>query len=241
MKILAIDSSGVTAGVAIVEDNILAAEYTVDYKKTHSQTLLPMIMEISKMVELDLDSLDAIGIAKGPGSFTGLRIGAATAKGLALALDVPIVPVPTVDALAFNLWGSSGVVCPLMNARRSQTYTGLYRFNGGEMETVIPQFVTSVDDIIARVVENGEPVTFLGDGISEFMSTIQEKCFVEYRIAPAHMCRQRAGSVGVLAGRMLESGESVFGDDFSPIYLRLSQAERERLEKEGKVPSGADS
>ena len=117
MKVLGIDSSGMVASVAVVEDDILFAEYTVNYKKTHSQTLLSMLSEIGDMISLDLNSLDAIAVAAGPGSFTGLRIGSATAKGLGLALDKPIIPVPTVDGLAYDLWGTDKIVCPLMDAR----------------------------------------------------------------------------------------------------------------------------
>ena len=113
MKILAIDSSGLVASVAVVEDDNMLAEYTINYKKTHSQTLLPMLGEISKMIELDLKSVDAIAVAAGPGSFTGLRIGSATAKGLGLALDKPLISVPTVDALAYNLCGTDKLICPL--------------------------------------------------------------------------------------------------------------------------------
>ena len=128
MKLLAIDSSGNTATVAVVEDNLLRAEYTIDYKKTHSQTLLPMLEEIRKMTELDLESIDAIAVAAGPGSFTGLRIGAATAKGLGLALNKPLISIPTTEALAYNLYGHNGCICPIMDARRGQVYTGLYGF-----------------------------------------------------------------------------------------------------------------
>ena len=126
MKILGIESSSLVASAAVVSDGILTAEYTVNFKKTHSQTLLPMIHEIVNMLEMDLRSLDAIAVAGGPGSFTGLRIGGATAKGLGLALKKPLVHVPTVEAMAYNLWGSSALVCPIMDARRNQVYTGLY-------------------------------------------------------------------------------------------------------------------
>nr|MCR4675428.1 tRNA (adenosine(37)-N6)-threonylcarbamoyltransferase complex dimerization subunit type 1 TsaB [Lachnospiraceae bacterium] len=129
MKILGIDSSGLVASVAVVEDNELIGEYTLNYKKTHSQTLLPMLDELKQMIELDLDSIDAIAVAAGPGSFTGLRIGSATAKGLGLALEKPLIAVPTVDGLAFNLWGAKTNICPIMDARRNQTYTGLYAFD----------------------------------------------------------------------------------------------------------------
>ena len=132
MKILALDSSGLVASAALTQDDVLVAEYTTNYKKTHSQTLLPMLDELKRMVGLDLHTVDVIAVAAGPGSFTGLRIGAATAKGLGLALRVPIAPVPTVDALAWNFYGSDRLVCPLMDARRSQVYTGIYTFGKGK-------------------------------------------------------------------------------------------------------------
>ncbi|MGN0253784.1 MAG: tRNA (adenosine(37)-N6)-threonylcarbamoyltransferase complex dimerization subunit type 1 TsaB, partial [Lachnospiraceae bacterium] len=132
MKILAIDSSGLVATVAVLEDDELIAEYTVNYKKTHSETLLPMLDEIKSMINLDLSEIDAIAVTKGPGSFTGLRIGSATVKGLAYALNVPIISVPTVDALSMNLWGSDKLIVPVMDARREQVYTGIYEFAGGE-------------------------------------------------------------------------------------------------------------
>ena len=128
MKILAIDSSGLVASVAILTEDTLLAEYTVNYKKTHSQTLLSMLDEIVRMIELDLSEIDAIAVAKGPGSFTGLRIGSATAKGLGMALGKPLIGIPTVDALAYNMFACACVVCPLMDARRNQVYTGLYEF-----------------------------------------------------------------------------------------------------------------
>ncbi len=105
MKILGLDSSGLVASVAVVEEDNLLAEYTVNYKKTHSQTLLPMLDAIVKMIDLDLDTIDAVAVAGGPGSFTGLRIGSATAKGLGLALQKPLIQIPTVDGLAYNLYG----------------------------------------------------------------------------------------------------------------------------------------
>ena len=119
MNIAAIDSSGLVASVAILKDDIMLAQYSVNYKKTHSQTLLPMLSEITKMTEFDLESVDAIAVAKGPGSFTGLRIGSATAKGLGQALDKPIIEVPTLDAMAYQLYGTNRMICPLMDARRN--------------------------------------------------------------------------------------------------------------------------
>ena len=151
MKILGLDSSGLVASVAIVENDLLLAEYTTDYKKTHSQTLLPMLDELRNMIELDMNTVDAIAIASGPGSFTGLRIGSATAKGLGLALQKPLVEVPTLEGLAWNLWGTDRLVCPLMDARRNQVYTAAYEFvphgEDFEMRAVIPQNPMDIGEI----------------------------------------------------------------------------------------------
>lgn len=230
MKLLALDSSGLVASVAIVEDDNLLAEYTVNYKKTHSQTLLPMIETISKMIELDLDTIDAIAVAGGPGSFTGLRIGAATAKGLGLALQKPLIHVPTVDGLAYNLVITNQYVCPLMDARRQQTYTGIYKFENQNMRIIQKQCAVGIDEIIEKVNQLDDAVVFLGDGVPVFQSFIEEQCKVPYSFAPAHLSKQRAGALAVLAGIYYKEGNVVSADDFVPDYLRLSQAERERLE-----------
>ena len=234
MKILGVDSSGLVASVAVVEDGNLLAEYTVNYKKTHSQTLLPMLDEIRRMTELDLESIDAIAVAAGPGSFTGLRIGAATVKGLGLALEKPIVAVPTVDGLAYQMWGASAYICPLMDARRKQTYTGLYRFENGEFVVEHSQCVVSIEEIIELVNQQGEPVVFLGDGVPVFAEDIERLCRVPYQFAPAHRSKQSAAAVAALGCEYYKRGETVLAEDFRPEYLRLSQAERERLEKEKK-------
>ena len=145
MKILALDSSGLVASVAVVENDTLLAEYTVNYKKTHSQTLLPMLDEISNMTELDLSTIDAIAVAGGPGSFTGLRIGSATAKGLGLALEKPLISIPTTAAIAYNIWDTDKFVCPIMDARRNQVYTGVYCYTDHRLDTVWEQDTMSIE------------------------------------------------------------------------------------------------
>ena len=233
MKILGLDSSGLVASVAIVEDGEMRGEYTINYKKTHSQTLLPMLDEVAKMIELDLETVDAIAVAGGPGSFTGLRIGSATAKGLGLALQKPLIHVPTVDALAYNLVGHRDMVCPLMDARRNQTYTGLYAFDGNEMQIICEQCAVGIEEIIEKVNEQNCPVVFLGDGVTVFTSFIEENCKVPYIFAPAHMSKQRAGAVAVLGMQMFAEGKSETAAAHRPDYLRLSQAERELQERQG--------
>ncbi len=236
MKILALDSSGLVASVAVVEDDILVAEYTVNYKKTHSQTLMPMLQAIKEMTELDLESIDAIAIAAGPGSFTGLRIGSATAKGLGLALDKPIVEVPTVAGLAYNLWGSDKVICPLMDARREQVYTGLFYFEKENdtycMQTLKEQCAVAVADMIEELNRLGKEVIFLGDGVPVYRAKLEEGLKVPYSFAPAHANRQRAAAVATLAGIYYRQDKAVHARDHQPEYLRLSQAERERMEQE---------
>ena len=232
MKILALDSSGLVASVAVVEDNNLLGEYTINYKKTHSQTLLPMLDTVAKMIELDLNTLDAIAVSGGPGSFTGLRIGSATAKGLGLALDKPLVHVPTIDALAYNMWGTTDQVCPLMDARRQQAYTGLYEFRENELNTLIPQCAVGIDEIIECVNQTGRKTIFLGDGVDVVHDYIEEHCVVPYAFAPANNNKQRAASVAALGAVMFEKGQVETAGEHKPDYLRLSQAERERQEKE---------
>lgn len=231
MRILGLDSSGLVASVALVEDDNMLAEYTVNYKKTHSQTLLPMLDEIAKMIDLDLKTIDAIAIAGGPGSFTGLRIGSATAKGLGLALGKPLIQVPTVDGLAYNLYGCRDVVCPLMDARRNQTYTGLYEFDAEGMHILEAQCAVGIDEIIRRINELERAVTFLGDGVPVFRSYIEANCNVPFSFAPAHMNKQRAGAVAALGEVYYREGRLQTAAEHRPDYLRLSQAERERMEQ----------
>lgn len=231
MKLLALDSSGLVASVAIVTEEAMLAEYTVNYKKTHSQTLLPMLDEIVKMVELDLAEVDAIAVAAGPGSFTGLRIGSATAKGLGLALKKPIIAVPTLEALAYNLYGTDKLICPMMDARRNQVYTGLFEFYGDDFKIVRQQAALAVEDILKEINQMGREVIFLGDGISVYKEIIKEITQVNYQIAPLHLNRQRAGSIGALGLIYYERNEIQTAAQHEPVYLRLSQAERERAER----------
>lgn len=235
MKILGIDGSGLVASVALVEDDNLIGEYTTGYKKTHSQTLLPMLDALSSMVELDLHTLDAIAVAAGPGSFTGLRIASATAKGLGLSLGCPIVSVPTVDGLAYNMWGCRDLVCPIMDARRGQVYTGLYSFDDqGQLQVLEPQCAVDFKDIATKINDRGQAVTFLGDGVPVFAEAIQDLLRVPYRFAPAHMNRQHASSIATLGSIYFAKGQYETAAAHRPEYLRMSQAERERLEREGK-------
>ena len=243
MRVLAIDSSGLAATVAIVEDDQTIAEYTTNYKKTHSQTLLPMIDEMVRMVDADLKEIDAIAVAGGPGSFTGLRIGSATAKGLGLALDKPLIHVPTVDAMAYSMYGCEDIICPIMDARRKQVYTGLYSFShkkngdGGLYDEPVfqvlrMQMAVPVEELIRHLNVYRRRVVFLGDGVPVYKEMLAEGLKVPYSFAPSFMNRQRAAAVGALGIRYYEAGRYEAAAEFKPEYLRKSQAERERAERE---------
>ena len=245
MKILGIDSSGLVAGIAVVEDEILLAEYNINYKKTHSQTLLPMLDEVRSMLELDLDSIDAIAVASGPGSFTGLRIGSATAKGLGLALDKPIVEVPTLEGLAYNLCGVEGWVCPLIDARRNQVYSGIYEFDQNELRIVEAQCAADVSYMIEKINELGdnEPgrrVILLGDGVPVYREQLEKGIRIPYLFASPSNSRQRAASVAALGAVYYAAGRTVTAAAHKPEYLRKSQAEREREEQADEGGNGSD-
>lgn len=234
MRILALDSSGLVASVAIASEEALLAEYTINYKRTHSQTLLPMLDEIIRMADLDISDIDAIAVSAGPGSFTGLRIGSATAKGLGLALDKPIIPIPTVDGLAYNLYGTDKMVCPIMDARRDQVYTGLYEFIDDRLIVISPQKALSIDELVEEINQIGRETIFLGDGVPIHRERIENKMKNDYEFAPIHMNRQRAGAIAALGLQYYRLGQVESADQHQPVYLRMSQAERERAEKLNK-------
>lgn len=227
MRILGIESAALTASVAVVTDGALTAEYTLNMKKTHSQTLLPMIDDMMRMLGIDISSVDAIAVSGGPGSFTGLRIGSATAKGIGLATGKPLVHVPTIDAMAYTLFGVSALICPMLDARRQQVYTGFYRFED-DFTVVKPQFMTTIDKLVRELNARGEKVIFLGDGVDTCGAYIREHMTAPYVFAPVPANRQRGAAVAALGEAMYREGKTVSAMEFAPDYMRKSQAERER-------------
>ena len=225
MKILGIDTTGQTASAALVEGDKLIAEFTMKYKLTHSQTILPMIADILERTETDKASIDCIACACGPGSFTGLRIGAATAKGFALALDKPIVAVPTLDALAYNVFETNKFICPIMDARRNQVYAAFYMWENGKLIRLTDHMAESIE----RVIE-------IADGVPVHRERLEQN--PAFLFAPAHCNMQRASAVATLGAIMAEEGLAKPGNAFELIYLRKSQAEREREARLAKEEAG---
>lgn len=229
MKILAVEASGSVAGVALTEDNILRAEFTLNYKMTHSQTIMPLINEVKQYLNLDLKSIDYIACSAGPGSFTGLRIGAATAKGIAMGIKKPIVPVSTLAGLAYNVYMTDALICPVIDARRDQVYTAFYEWKDGKLNTVTEDRIAMIDDVIKEAQEFNKTVIFVGDGI--FVHTDKINSVNTFVMAPASCNMQRASSVASLAAELVKEGRYIEGSSFVPVYLRKSQAERELEEK----------
>ncbi len=229
MKILALDSAAQVATVALCEDGRLLAEYTVNNGNTHSDTLLPMIEAMLGHFGLCADDVDLFAGSNGPGSFTGVRIGIATLKGLAFAKGKPCVGVSTLESLAQNLVGTQGLICPVMNARRAQVYTALFRSDGKVLTRLTDDAAMSIADLDELLSAFGEPVSFCGDGYNVTLSALQK---TSVRDVPERLRHASAFSVSLCALRAYESGQATCDASLAVTYLRPCQAERERMERE---------
>lgn len=249
IKILAIETSGPLASVSIVKDGETQGIKVGDYEATHSETLMPMLDELVRDTGISLEEVDAIAVSAGPGSFTGLRIGSAAAKGLGMALHKPLIHIPTLHAMAYNLLGSPGFIVPMLDARRGQVYTGIFTFvlradNTLDFEVFQDSCAMSVEDLLERLElltsldGNPPPVIFLGDGLFEYHQIIEEKATFDFEYAPDEAMLQRADTVALLGQLFFYNGMTVPADQEAPDYLRPSQAERVRAEKKAKEKLG---
>jgi tRNA threonylcarbamoyladenosine biosynthesis protein TsaB len=220
--ILAIETSGETASAALVTFNKVLAELSFSNKKTHSETLMPMVDFMLKTVQIPLEEVSYIALSAGPGSFTGLRIGAAVAKALSHGAQKKLIPVPTLDALSYNIFDVSDnrLVIPVMDARRNQVYTCIY----DGLEKLFPYMTEDLDALLKIADGLGKEVVFLGDGSNAFYDKILSYSN-KFRIAAEHNRLQRASSVGLLAQKRID--EAVSCEVNPVIYLRKPQAERE--------------
>lgn len=227
MKQLALDSSALTATVALAEDGILRCEMTLNTALTHSQTLMPMVDEALSLTGWKIGEIDQFVCAKGPGSFTGLRIGIGTVKGLAMGVDKPCVGVSTLKALAYNLWGTDKTIVPIMDARRGEVYAGVYRQEGDALREVFPDRALPLTDLCKEL--SGDCI-FLGDGVPVHKETIQELMGNRTQFAPLSHNLPRAAALLKAA----EGEDAVSYHALTPTYLRKSQAEREYEERRNK-------
>ena len=229
MNILAIESSGRCASAAYMSSGIIKGEYTLDTGLTHSETLLPLTDSLLKGVGGEVP--EVIAVSAGPGSFTGLRIGAALVKGLADGWGAAVIPVPTLEALAYRYYGYEELICPILDARRGQVYGGVYAFaDGCGFETIKTGGAYELSELVTYINGLGRKVVFLGDGSDRYAELIEREVSVPYMIAPANKRYQSAACVALYAH---EAGEEakVLASAFTPEYMRVSQAERERADK----------
>ena len=231
MKILSLDTSATIASVALCEDDRLLAEYTLNNGNTHSETLLPMVEAVLHAHGMDVEDIDLFAASTGPGSFTGVRIGAATLKGLAFGSGKPCVGVSTLEAIAENLVMRVGLICPVMNARRSQVYTALFRSDGERLTRLSPDEALSIAELDERLSLYGEAVSFVGDGYDVTLSALEKTTALP---VPDRLRHQSAYSVSQVALRAFYAKNTLTDSELKVNYLRPSQAERTLLEKQAE-------
>lgn len=237
MKVLSIDTATECASCALLDGNKLLGEINFNYKKQHSVILMDMIDILLKNTNCDITELEGFVVSKGPGSFTGLRIGMSIVKGLSQGTDKPLVGISTLDALAYNMCYTKGIICPILDALRNNVYTALYTYENSELKKLTDYMVISIDELIMKINEYNKPICFIGDAIPLFkdklVSEIRDICF-----APTHLNIAKASALGDLGINMLSSGAYDNIYDLAPIYLRKSQAEREYEKRMGTNNNG---
>ena len=231
MLILSFETSAKAASVALLENGKLLGESYQNTGLTHSQTLMVMAQQLLQDCEKTVSDLQAVAVAEGPGSFTGVRIGVAAAKGLAWGAELPCYGVSTLEAMALSLGAWQGYVCPVMDARRSQVYNALFSVNCGKLERLGEDRAIALEDLSRELAELAGPIFLVGDGSSLTYKTLSDT-LPNLVLPPEHRMHQRASGVALAAQQKIAAGLPGNGAALSPNYLRLSQAERERLEKE---------
>ena len=234
MKILAFDSTAKVASVAVTENGKALASYSIDNGLTQSELLLPMAEAALKSLRISHSDIGAYAVTVGPGSFTGVRIGVSLVKGLAFGRDLPCIPVSTLEALAENLRGLSGIIVPAMDARRSQVYAAIFASDGQTLTRLTEDDALPLAELKEKLCEYSDRnIYIVGDG---YAVTHKALCGSELHLSetPALLRAQNAASVGIVAERMLSEGNYTTDSLLSPVYLRMPQAERERLERENK-------
>lgn len=230
MRILSVDTATECATCSVIDDKKLLGEISFNNKKQHSVILMPMIDNMLKTLNIDLASIDGYVISKGPGSFTGLRIGMSVIKGLSQGTNKPFVSVSSLDALAFNMAYTSGLICPMLDALRGNVYTAIYEFNDSKLVKLTDYMIISIGELIALVKTYDKNICFIGDAVSLHTEILKENFDNPY-FAPTHLNVVKASSLGELGLELLKDGAC---DDLytsSPIYLRKPQAEREYEKK----------
>ena len=231
MKILALDTSGMNCSACIIDDEKVICDFNLNTGTTHSQTLMPMIDNMQKYSEISLDDIDVFACSVGPGSFTGLRIGIATIKAFALAQNKPVIGVPSLVGLAYNISNFDGIICSILDAKNDNVYAALFRYQN-DRPVMIENYITdSIDSLIENLKSKNEKVIFVGDGSVSFKNKLSENLEDKAYFAPLHLNSQLSTSIAKAALEKALLGETETCDTLMPMYLKKSQAEREAEKK----------
>ena len=236
MKILAVDTSASPVSVALTDNSRLVGELYLNIKTTHSQTLMPLIESILKTTNTNINDIDIFAVNAGPGSFTGVRIGVASIKGLSMPLNKPCASVSTLESMAYCMPYKNGIVCAVMDARCSQVYNAIFRLNDSIPERLTPDRALSIDELSAELKTYSENIYLVGDG-----AEICSKAFSDIpniSLTPENIRFQHAYGTAIAAQKMAEQNALCTSDSLMPIYLRLPQAERELKAKQQKIIKG---
>lgn len=225
MQVLAIESATNVASVAIVTEETIVAEVILNTGKTHSQRLMPLLANLMEEAELEVEDLNGIAVSGGPGSFTGLRIGMSTAKGLAYAAKKPLILVSTLEVLALNLIESPGLICPILNARKSEVYTALYKKTNNELEELLPKKALAPAELVETLKTFSEKIVFSGDAVPVFGDFLLKNLGQKSSLAPPFLSVPRAANLGWLALKKYKKGEIEDLAAAKPFYIRSSEAE----------------
>lgn len=226
MRVLSIDCSTKCASCCVLEDETVLGEVSFNYKKSHSIILMPMIEYLLSNLDLSINSMDGFVISKGPGSFTGLRIGVATVKGLSQGTGKPFVGVSSLNSLAYNMAYCSGIVCPIIDALRNNVYCSIYKFEGEKLQMMKEDSIISINELIKFLSTQNQPICFVGNAVPLFKEQLLNE-LKNVVFAPPHLNFTNASSLGLLGMALLNKGVTDDLYTFSPEYLRIPQAERE--------------
>ena len=226
MNILAVDTSATSASVCVAQENKIIGEFSINTSLTHSQTLVPMIEQVSEKTGIALDNIDAIAVNAGPGSFTGVRIGVAAVKGIAFSRNIPCVSVSTLESMAYNMLDSECIVCAVMDARCSQVYNALFKVSNGKVERLIEDRALSLADLKLDLQKFSEKIILVGDG-AEITFNYLENSLQNVFLASVNNRIQKASSIACVAFEKIKNDETISASELMPVYLRLPQAQRE--------------
>ena len=235
MLIFAVDTCSMSSTAAIADEVRTLAQFTVNHKKTHSEKIMPQIDAMIKAADISLEDIDVFAVATGPGSFTGVRIGVATVKGFALALNKPCVSVSAIEALSYSVASFKGIIAPILDARRNQVYNGLFESDGREIKRLCPDRALKLSELLEELKSIGQDVIFVGDGTPVFKDEIEEALKEKAYFAKKPFVYNLAPCVAEIGLSKFKAGEIIKAEELVPEYVRLSQAEQEKLKsKEGE-------